>query len=191
MTQSYQKYQVTEIKTSDPVRIVVLLYEGAIKNLNQTIRLWKSDNAAAASAKLLKTQEIIRYLSSTLDFEKGGEISQNLARLYDYMRDQLNEANINKDEALTEGVIALLQTLLDGWQGIAGQQAEANANANAEPAQTVQAAAPSEHIAPPAQPQPARTPASRGYGNAAAAAKRPAPSPLDTEANSKISFVVG
>ena len=186
MSQSYQKYQVTEIKTSDPVKIVVLLYEGAIKNLNQTIRLWEADNSATASAKLMKTQEIIRYLSSTLDFEKGGEIAGNLERLYDYMRDQLNEANIKKDAALTESVIALLQTLLDGWQGIAGQQAEATV---AEDAMVAPAALPVA-VAPPAQPQPSRSPAARGYGASPRVARQPDPS-VEAEANSKISFVVG
>jgi flagellar protein FliS len=117
----YQNYQKINISTADPVRIIVLLYEGAIQNLNQTARLFGKDNETA-SAKLARTLEIINYLRSALDHEKGGEVAFNLERLYDYMRDTLAEANTKRDTAKVQEVIKLLQTLLEGWRGIVSNQ---------------------------------------------------------------------
>jgi flagellar secretion chaperone FliS len=116
-----QTYQRVNISTADPVRIIVLLYEGAIKNLNQGIRLM-DDDGDTSSAKLSRTLEIINYLRNALDHEKGGEIALNLGRLYDYMRDTLAQANIQRDKDKIKIVISLLQTLLEGWRGITSNQ---------------------------------------------------------------------
>lgn len=113
----YQKYQQVKITTADPLQIVVLLYEGAIKNLNQWLSLIGSDDELA-SARLVRTQEIINYLRTVLDHQQGGEIADNLERLYNYMRDRLGEANLHRDRDKVQEVIGLLQTLLEGWHGI-------------------------------------------------------------------------
>jgi flagellar protein FliS len=115
----YQNYQRIDVSTAEPLRIIILLYEGAIKNLNQAARLFPTE-PTAASKKLNRTLDIINYLRNSLDFEKGEEVAFNLGRLYDYMRDVLAQANINKDTAKIEEVIGLLQTLLEGWRGISG-----------------------------------------------------------------------
>ncbi len=123
VSRGYQNYQRVDVSTADPVRIVVMLYEGAIKNLNQAILLFDA-NALDASAKITRTLDIINYLASALDHEKGGEISMNLERLYDYMRDTLAFANIHKDKEKLAQVIGLMQTLLEGWRAIVNYQAE-------------------------------------------------------------------
>jgi flagellar secretion chaperone FliS len=121
---AYQKqqrhYQKVEISTADPMKIVVLLYEGAIKNLNQAVHRIDSGDNDAASAKIIRTQDILNYLRNSLDHQRGGEISLNLERLYEYMRDTLNEAAIRADSAKLREVTALLQTLLEGWRAVAG-----------------------------------------------------------------------
>ena len=122
----YQNYQRINISTADPVRMIVLLYEGALKNLNQAIPLMGVDNMSA-SVKITRTLDIINYLRNVLDFEKGGEIAVNLARLYDYMRNTLALANINQEQEQVKTVIGLLQTLLEGWRGVVGTQAGASA----------------------------------------------------------------
>lgn len=121
----YQMYQQVKITTADPLQIVVLLYEGAIKNLNQWLMLIDTD-ADTASARLLRTQEIINYLRAALDHQQGGEIAFNLERLYNYMRDRLIEANLQRDRAKVQEVIQLLQTVLEGWHGISNRPKPVN-----------------------------------------------------------------
>jgi flagellar protein FliS len=126
--QAHQHYQRVNISTADPLRIVIMLYEGAIKNLNQALRLLDA-NVAEAGARIGRALEIIHYLHNALDHEKGGDIAANLQRLYDYLRDILNEANIRHDHAKIREAIALLQTLLEGWRGIlSGQTTEQDAD---------------------------------------------------------------
>ena len=117
MTRPFQTYQRMAVSTADPLRIVVLLYEGAIKNLNQALPLI-GPNPEQAAGRIARTLEIINYLRSALDHDKGGEIATNLERLYDYMRDVIAEANIQRDAGRLREVIGLLQTLLEGWRGI-------------------------------------------------------------------------
>ncbi|MEN6625140.1 MAG: flagellar export chaperone FliS [Candidatus Sumerlaeia bacterium] len=124
----YQMYQQVNITTADPLQIVVLLYEGAIKNLNQWLLLTGTDDELA-SARLIRTQEIINYLRVSLDHAQGGEIAFNLERLYDYMRDRLNEANLNRDRDKVQEVINLMQTLLEGWHGISNHAGSVAENA--------------------------------------------------------------
>jgi flagellar protein FliS len=123
MPQPFQTYQRMAVSTADPLRIVMLLYEGAIKNLNQAATLLDRD-AETASARISRTLEILNYLRSVLDHEKGGEIAFNLERLYEYMRDTLAQANIQKDEGRLREVVGLLQTLLEGWRGIRQSSAQ-------------------------------------------------------------------
>jgi flagellar protein FliS len=127
--QKFQKnYQRVEIQTADPLKIVVLLYEGAIKNLNQATRLM-ADDRTAACARIGKTQDIVNYLRNSLDHAQGGEIAFNLERLYEYVRDLLNDATIHADCAKVKEAVSLLQTLLEGWRGISTGQTEHDAGA--------------------------------------------------------------
>lgn len=128
----YQNYQQVGIATADPGRLVIMLYEGAIKSLNQSAQLFPTD-AQVASTKLTRALEIINYLRTCLDHQRGGEIAFNLNRLYEYMRDRLSEANIHRDVDMIHEVIGLLQTLLEGWRGIIlNNQATAPEEAPAE-----------------------------------------------------------
>lgn len=139
MMRPYQNYQKVSVSTADPVRIIVLLYEGAIKFLNQASRAVDQDHELV-STKINRALDIINYLRSALNHEKGGEIAFNLERLYDYMRDVLAQVNIHPDADKIQHVISLLQTLLEGWRGIV-----ANQTGEGEAGQDQQAA-------PPAQP---------------------------------------
>lgn len=118
----YQNYQRIEVSTAEPLRIVILLYEGAIRNLTQSARVFETD-AMTASQRINKTLDIINYLHNCLDYEQGGKTAFDLGRLYDYMRDTLAMANIKKDTAKIEEVIRLLQTLLEGWRGVENKNA--------------------------------------------------------------------
>ena len=120
----YQTYLRTSIQTADRCQVIVLLYEGAVKNLNCAIAQLEEGQVEQQdwSAKIAETLEIINFLSTSLDYEKGGEIAQNLANLYDYIRDIIANANIKQEVEPLKEASALLGTLLEGWHGISGNQ---------------------------------------------------------------------
>jgi flagellar protein FliS len=115
----YQSYARTNIQTSDPRAVVVLLYEGAIGFLNQATDAARRGARTDMSTFLLKALKIIQFLDAALDFDRGGEVAGNLNRLYAYMRDSLSEANLTCQPEKIEEVAGLLKTLLGGWREVA------------------------------------------------------------------------
>ena len=95
-----------------------MLYDGAIGFMKQALAELGQNNLAAKVRLVEKVSKIIEYLQSCLDAEKGGEIAENLNRLYEYMMVRLTEANLHNDVAKMEEIIKLLGTVREGWAGI-------------------------------------------------------------------------
>jgi flagellar biosynthetic protein FliS len=91
----HDRYLETAVETASPARLIVMLYDGAIRFINEAAHAMRQRDYEAQNAKLQRAQKILAELISSLDFDKGGEIAENLFRLYTYMYNQLVEANIN------------------------------------------------------------------------------------------------
>ena len=119
------QYKQTSIKTANRGQILIMLYEAAVKNVKMaTIAVDKKD-LAAKGVYIGKVHDIINELTTTLDFEVGGDIARNLERLYNFMVEQLIKANMENSKAPLATVQKLLETLLDGWK-IAVSQVNTN-----------------------------------------------------------------
>ncbi|SJZ44063.1 flagellar export chaperone FliS [Selenihalanaerobacter shriftii] len=112
----YQKYQNTQVETSNQEKLVLMLYNGALKFVKQAKQGLKNNDYQVTNNCLIRTQNIINELMITLDMEQGGEIAQNLESLYDYMNRRLIEANINKSIEPMDEVINMLEELSDTWK---------------------------------------------------------------------------
>jgi len=112
-------YQDTAVTTQSKGRLIVMLYEGAIKFLKLAIKEAEAKNYEAKGRYLLKAQDIITELNAVLDMNAGGEIAENLRKLYLFMNSQLSQANIKCDVQKIREVITLLEELNQGWKAIA------------------------------------------------------------------------
>ncbi|OHB54267.1 MAG: flagellar export chaperone FliS [Planctomycetes bacterium GWF2_42_9] len=112
-------YQETAITTQTRGRLVVMLYEGAVKFLKIAIREIEAENWGEKGKYIGKATDIINELNSVLDMEAGGEIATNLRKLYAFMIRHLGQANIKRDARMVQEVINLLSELLEGWRAIA------------------------------------------------------------------------
>lgn len=111
----YSAYQMNQIFTVPQEKLVLMLYEGALRFCRQgEIALEKRDYAQV-NENLIRAQEILGELMATLNFE-AGEIAQNLYRLYEFMHWYLIQANVKKDAKIIREVIELLQDLRDTWE---------------------------------------------------------------------------
>jgi flagellar protein FliS len=112
-----QSYKEIQIKTATPGKLVVMLYDGAIKFLNQALELMAKKHTTydKVSNDIIKVQDIITELMVSLDFEKGGQIAKNLFSLYLYMNRRLIEANIQKDSGILGEIKKLLSELRGAW----------------------------------------------------------------------------
>jgi flagellar protein FliS len=114
----YRAYQKTQVTTAKPEKILLMLYEGAIKFTKMAITRMREKNIAEKGKFISKTLAIVSELMNTLDHEKGGQIAADLENLYMFMMDKLIEANMyNRVEDL-EVVERLLTTLYGAWKDV-------------------------------------------------------------------------
>lgn len=117
---SVHAYRQTSVKTATQGRVIVMLYEEAIRQIDLALagidaadrRLDRINNA------IIKAQSIVTELMVSLDMEQGGEIAQNLFRLYMFFNDRLMEGNVKKDAAPLNEVKTLMSELRDAWKQI-------------------------------------------------------------------------
>lgn len=120
----YNAYTRTSVNTADQRQLILMLYDGAIRNTRKGIAKIEARDFEAAHNYLVRARQIVSELLSTLRPEKAGEIGENLKRLYVYLFQRLAEANLMKDVALAGEAIQILSTLREAWAGInVGQQA--------------------------------------------------------------------
>lgn len=111
----------TSVSMAGPHRLIQMLLEGALEKTALAKNYMLEGNIAEKGIHISWAISIISGLRGSLDAESGGEIADNLARLYEYMERQLFEANLkNKVENLDE-VTSLLQEIKSGWDAIAEQ----------------------------------------------------------------------
>lgn len=110
------KYKQTSVTTASRGQVLLMLYEGAIRFTKLAIEGIKKNDRVQKGTYIVKVQDIINELSVSLNHEVGGDISKELDRLYNYIVEQLTEANVKNDEKPLEVILKLLETLHDGWK---------------------------------------------------------------------------
>lgn len=116
---SVNVYEENSVTTPDRGRLVVMLYDGAIKFLNQALIAIEKKDSLRKGQYITKAQDIIMELNSVLDMEAGGQVTGNLRDLYLFMWKYLNQANMQQDSQKVQKVIDLLTELNRGWRAIA------------------------------------------------------------------------
>ena len=110
------------VAAADPHRLVVMLMDGALERIAAARGLMQHGGGGAEKAQLLhRAVAIIDELRNSLNFKAGGELSQNLDSLYEYMCTRLMQANAsNKPESLDE-VARLLNEIRSAWLQLPAQ----------------------------------------------------------------------
>ena len=116
---NYQNaYKKASVNTLDQTKLIIMLYDGAIKNASFAVEHMKSGQIEKVHDCLIKTKNIVTELMATLNMDRGGDIAKNLQSLYSYMFSQLIEANMNKKTEPVVIVIDLLKELRAAWTQI-------------------------------------------------------------------------
>ncbi len=117
---AYQVYRQTQVSTASQGELLMMLFDGAIRFARQSKDFMAMGELENASAKLIRTQDIINELILSLDLGVG-EIAQSLQQLYVYIHDLLVQANIKKDPAIVDSALGMLVELRDTWEQVVGQ----------------------------------------------------------------------
>ena len=111
-------YQDNSITTQSKERLILLLYDGAIKFMKLAIQELEAENFQAKGQYIIKAQDIINELNAVLDMDAGGEIAENLRKLYLFMSRRLSEANSERNPQMIREVIQLMEELNQSWKAI-------------------------------------------------------------------------
>ncbi|MBG6245359.1 flagellar protein FliS [Candidatus Symbiopectobacterium sp. 'North America'] len=109
----------SSVMSASPHQLIVLLFDGARSALVRALILLQQNDIVGKGYALSKAIDIITNgLKAGLDIEKGGELAENLAALYDYMVQRLMIANLHNDAKVIDEVETLLNSISDAWRQI-------------------------------------------------------------------------
>jgi flagellar secretion chaperone FliS len=111
----YQKYKQTSIQSASREKLLLMLYEGAIKFMKLAMTSMEQKKLAEKGVNIGRAYDIILELNNTLDHKVGGDVSKNLEQLYMYITEQLTHANIKNDVQHLKNALKVTETLYDGW----------------------------------------------------------------------------
>ena len=117
----HDAYLEGRILSADPLELVRLLYQGCSDAVREARRRLADGDIGGRSRAITRAHEILTELVRSLDRERGGEIGERLAVLYDYMQRRLIEANCRQEDAPLGEVLSLLATLGEAWEGVQQQ----------------------------------------------------------------------
>jgi len=112
-------YLTQDNMTASPALLVAKLYEAAIASLNKAVKAIEDGEIEARWRANRRAIEIIEHLLSTLDRDRGGEVADNLYRLYTFSIAHLALVDVHNDPAPARAVIRLLEPLAASWRELA------------------------------------------------------------------------
>jgi flagellar protein FliS len=135
-TRSHQAYAATQRETSvssaKPVELVAMVYKRLLDHLQTgKVQMLEGSDSSESFAKAIDL--ITTGLESCLDKEKGGEIAQNLAFIYDWAGKEIIRARLRRDPEMIQGVINAFVPLAEAWLEHAGQKDESFASKYLQP----------------------------------------------------------
>ncbi|MDN5313248.1 MAG: flagellar secretion chaperone FliS [Thermoanaerobacteraceae bacterium] len=113
MINAYQQYQQNSILLASPQKLLIMLYDGAIRFIKAARKAMEEKDFEQVNYNLCKAQDIISELNCSLNMDF--DISKNLRSLYDFINNKLIEANIKKNPDLLDEIEPMVEDLRNTW----------------------------------------------------------------------------
>jgi|SoiMethySBSTD1v2_1073268.scaffolds.fasta_scaffold2071777_2 flagellar protein FliS len=117
------QYLNTQVRSSTPLELVVLLYDAALRHAVTARDAMARRDIPSRRAAMSKLMAVVGELQHTLDMDRGGDIARQLDELYSWALTQLLDATVHQDPQRIEEVHRVLTILRDGWASIAANAA--------------------------------------------------------------------
>ncbi|MCK0744848.1 flagellar export chaperone FliS [Chromohalobacter nigrandesensis] len=121
--QAYARVGVESgVMSASPHQLIVMLFDGAQASIRAAKMHMEDGNISAKGQAITKALNIVNNgLAAALDHERGGELSERLGSLYDYIARLLLRANLRNDQAALDEAARLLENIGSAWREIAPQ----------------------------------------------------------------------
>ena len=111
-----QDYRVTQVLTSPPQKLHLMLVEGALRLAQSAKELWKAGKFEEGAEPDSRCRDIVSEMLAALDHGPNPELSGRVASLYVYMFRTLSEAHLAHDGNKLNHVIRVLEIERDAWR---------------------------------------------------------------------------
>lgn len=123
MSFALAQYRQARVQTASPVRIVVQLYDAAIRFMQAGAEAISQNDPSARGNNFRKAHAVVSELLATLDNEKAPELCAELERLYDFVLHQIQQAQIKNDPELVPPAVKVMTQLRSAWAELAEKTA--------------------------------------------------------------------
>ena len=114
-TEYQQTNAATAVMDASPHQLTQLLLKAAMDKLSVAVGAVERNDIQLRVASIAKAIDIVIELKSTLDLEKGGDVAAELDRLYQFVLDQLLDANLQSDTSKLQGAREIIGTIHEAW----------------------------------------------------------------------------
>jgi flagellar secretion chaperone FliS len=132
-TNGYKNYLEHEVLEAQPVKLVQLLYRGALDSIASARRHLREGDIRARSQSITKAMLIVTELSLSLNAEHAGDLSRRLRDLYGYVQKLLIKANFAQREPPLIEAERLLFTLHEAWTECRASEPERDIQVSEQP----------------------------------------------------------
>jgi flagellar protein FliS len=122
LQRAHREYIESRVLTAQPVIIVEMFYQVAIRALETAIRHLKSGDAMARSEEISRAQEAVNELMLSLDHSVGASFTPTLASLYAYVQEEIMRGHARSSQEALCNALSVLRPLLEGWSGVREQE---------------------------------------------------------------------
>lgn len=123
---AYDRYLETEVLAADPLKLVCLLYRGALEASHSARICIQDGDISGRSRNINRAWSILAELAASLDHSQGGQLSRRLAGLYAYLQTRLIEANVQQSPVPLGEVETLLSALAEAWHAAQAASSQAS-----------------------------------------------------------------
>ena len=118
-----QTYLQNMVESASPIEHVIMLYDKAISCIEEAIKLFDQkddfEKRKAFIHNIDRVYDIVSFLKTFLDMEKGGEIAKNLNQIYTIILNTLVKPDKTKDELIK--ISEILKDLKEAWEDVKKQ----------------------------------------------------------------------
>jgi flagellar protein FliS len=116
-------YLEQDVRTADPLRLVVMIYDVAVAQVGQARAALSAGDPSAKARAVDRVARCLGVLQESLDMEQGADVAKNLDRLYGYLQRRLTQAHLRNDDRVFEEIAGHLQELGSAWRTAASSRA--------------------------------------------------------------------
>lgn len=115
LTNGYTAYKNNSVNFASKEQLLLMLLDGAVKFAKMARQAITDKDIKKAHENLMKTQNIFIELRVTLDVNQGGEWARNLAKVYDFIIENLRKVNFKKDGELLDQTMPIIEDIRNTW----------------------------------------------------------------------------